>query len=240
MINKIEVLAADVDMTLSAKSSPLPEITIQALKELHKRNVKIGLATGREITEAEKTKGMFWTLGFEFDFIIGMNGGMIYDRNLNKSFTMDMLSVEEMKEILTFLMPIIEENKVSVNVEGNQLHNVMNINSHLLDMSKRRNIPLIDKTGDIDGFCEKPVYKFLFRTDSKTTQLIRNKVEEHYKGKYQTIETLLLTSGWGVCLKDGNPNTKALADDITDYDCLEGGVGHYIFDHILNNKDVKF
>lgn len=270
-------------MTLSAKSSPLPEITIQALKELHKRNVKIGLATGREITEAEKTKGMFWTLGFEFDFIIGMNGGMIYDRNLNKTFTMDMLSVEEMKEILTFLMPIIEENKVSVNVEGNQLHNVMNINNHLLDMSKRRNIPLIDKTGDIDGFCEKPVYKFLFRTDSKTTQLIRNKVEEHYKGKYQTIETfpgtielmysgfskgrglemycewnqinlentiafgdnendnsLLLTSGWGVCLKDGNPNTKALADDITDYDCLEGGVGHYIFDHILNNKDVEF
>ena len=283
MLNKIEVLAADVDMTLSAKSSPLPEITIQALKELHKRNVKIGLATGREITEAEKTKGMFWTLGFEFDFIIGMNGGMIYDRNLNKTFTMDMLSVEEMKEILTFLMPIIEENKVSVNVEGNQLHNVMNINNHLLDMSKRRNIPLIDKTGDIDGFCEKPVYKFLFRTDSKTTQLIRNKVEEHYKGKYQTIETfpgtielmysgfskgrglemycewnqinlehtiafgdnendnsLLLTSGWGVCLKDGNPNTKALADDITDYDCLEGGVGHYIFDHILKNKDVKF
>lgn len=283
MINKIEVLAADVDMTLSAKSSPLPEITIQASKELHKRNVKIGLATGREITEAEKTKGMFWTLGFEFDFIIGMNGGMIYDRNLNKTFTMDMLSVEEMKEILTFLMPIIEENKVSVNVEGNQLHNVMNINNHLLDMSKRRNIPLIDKTGDIDGFCEKPVYKFLFRTDSKTTQLIRNKVEEHYKGKYQTIETfpgtielmysgfskgkglemycewnqinlentiafgdnendnsLLLTSGWGVCLKDGNPNTKALADDITDYDCLEGGVGHYIFDHILKNKDVKF
>lgn len=283
MINKIEVLAADVDMTLSAKSSPLPEITIQALKELHKRNVKIGLATGREITEAEKTKGMFWTLGFEFDFIIGMNGGMIYDRNLSKTFTMNMLSVEEMKEILTFLMPIIEENKVSVNVEGNQLHNVMNINNHLLDMSKRRNIPLIDKTGDIDGFCEKPVYKFLFRTDSKTTQLIRNKVEEHYKGKYQTIETfpgtielmysgfskgrglemycewnqinlentiafgdnendnsLLLTSGWGVCLKDGNPNTKALADDITDYDCLEGGVGHYIFDHILNNKDVEF
>lgn len=44
----------------------------------------------------------------------------------------------------------------------------------------------------------------------------------------------------GSRLKDGNPNTKALADDITDYDCLDGGVGHYIFDHILNNKDVKF
>ena len=76
---------------------------------------------------------------------------MIYDRNLDKTFTMDMMSIEEMKEVLTFLMPIIEENKVSINVEGNQLRNVMNINEDLLDMSKRRNIPLIDKTGDIDG-----------------------------------------------------------------------------------------
>lgn len=79
MINKIKVLAADVDMTLSSKSSPLPKITIQALQELHNRGVKLGLATGREITEMEKTKGIFWKLGFEFDFIIGMNGGMIYD-----------------------------------------------------------------------------------------------------------------------------------------------------------------
>ena len=283
MIKKIDILAADVDMTLSAKSSPLSEITIQALKELHNRDIKIGLATGREITETEKTKGMFWKLGFEFDFVIGLNGGMLYDRNLDKMYTMNMLSIEEMKEILTFLMPIIEEKKVSINVEGNQLRNVMNISEDLLDMSNRRNIPLIDKTGDIDGFCEKPVYKFLFRTDPETTQLILNQVEEQYKGKYQTIETfpgtielmysgfskgrgletycewnqihlentiafgdnendnsLLLTSGWGVCLKGGNPNTKALADDITDYDCLDGGVGHYIFDHILNNKDVKF
>ena len=171
MIQKIEVLAADVDMTLSSKGSPLPEITIHALKELHERNVKIGLATGREITEMEKTKGIFWNLGFEFDFIIGMNGGMIYDRNLEQSFTMDMLSIEEMKEVLTFLMPIIEENKVSVNVEGNQLRNVMNISEDLLDMAKRKNILLVDKTGDIDGFCEKPVYKFLGLTSNLVTLL---------------------------------------------------------------------
>ena len=59
-------------------------------------------------------------------------------------------------------------------------------------------------------------------------------------GDNENDNSLLLTSGWGVCLKDGNPNTKALADDITGYDCLDGGVGHYIFDHILNNKDVEF
>ncbi len=59
MIQKIEVLAADVDMTLSSKGSPLPKITIQALKELHDKNVKIGLATGREITKWKKRKESF-------------------------------------------------------------------------------------------------------------------------------------------------------------------------------------
>lgn len=56
MINKIKVLAADVDMTLSSKSSPLPKITIQALQELHNRGVKLGLATGRESPKWKKQK----------------------------------------------------------------------------------------------------------------------------------------------------------------------------------------
>lgn len=54
MINKIKVLAADVDMTLSSKSSPLPKITIQALQELHNRGVKLGLATGRPKWKKQK------------------------------------------------------------------------------------------------------------------------------------------------------------------------------------------
>lgn len=283
MIKKIEVFAADVDMTLSAKDSALPQITIKALKELHDKGVKLGLATGREITETEKNKGKNWQLGFEFDFIVGMNGGMVFDRIHNRSYSMDMLSVEEMKQILTCLMPLIEKEHISVNVEGNGLHNVMNINDHLLDMAKRRHFTLVDKTGDIDGYCQRPVYKFLFRTTPDVAPILRKKILNTFQGKYQTVETfpgtievmysginkgtglekyaqwnhidlnhviafgdnendnsLLEISGWGVCLKDGNPKTQKIANDITDYDCLDGGVGHYLFDHILNNKDIEY
>ena len=283
MIKKLEVFAADVDMTLSAKDSALPQITIDALKELHNHGVKLGLATGREITSVEKNKGINWQLGFEFDFIVGMNGGMVFDRNQNKSYTMDMLSTDEMKDILTDLMPLIEKERISVNAEGSGLHNVMNINQHLLDMAKRRHFTLIDKTGDVEGYCEKPVYKFLFRTEEHLAPILKKMVKDKYEDKYQMIETfpgtielmtngiskgtglkmyakwnhidlnhviafgdnendnsLLKASGWGVCLKDGNPKTKQIADAITDYDCLDGGVGHYLFDHILNNKNIQF
>lgn len=63
MINKIKVLAADVDMTLSSKSSPLPEITIQALQELHNRGVKLGLATGEKSPKWKKQKEYFGNYG---------------------------------------------------------------------------------------------------------------------------------------------------------------------------------
>ena len=282
MIQKVKALAADVDMTLSAKGSPLPEITIKAFEELHRKGVKLGLATGREITNLEKRMGRNWGLSFEFDFIVGMNGGMVYDRHTNHLYSMDFMSVEEMKDILHYLWPMIEKDKIAVSTEGNGLHNAMNIDAHLLDSARRHGFTFVDKTGDIEAFCERPVYKFLFRTTKKNTAILRNTIQEHYKDKYQTVETfpgtieimfnginkgnglkmyaewnqidtkhiisfgdnendnsLLEVSGWGVCLKDGNPKTKAIADTLTDYDCLEGGVGHYLYDHILNNKDVE-
>lgn len=59
MIQKIEVLAADVDMTLSSKGSPLPKITIQALKELHDKNVKIFYLSIRQVILMVFVKNLF-------------------------------------------------------------------------------------------------------------------------------------------------------------------------------------
>ncbi len=278
MIKNIKAFAADIDMTLSDKGDPLPDITKKALIELHNRGILLGLATGREITDTEKNRGKIWELPFEFDFVVGMNGGMVYDRIHQRSYSMDMMTVEETKDILTYLMPIIEEHEIAVNAEGNGLRNAMNIGPELIESAKRHGFFFVDKTGDIDGFCEKPIYKLLLRTTEEVSPILRKMIHERYKDKYQTVETfpgsieilysgidkgsglqmycdwnnidihdviafgdnendntLLIKSGWGVCLKNGNPKTKEIADDITEYECLEGGVGHYIFDHVLKN-----
>ncbi len=278
MIKKIKAFAADIDMTLSDKGDPLPDITKKALIELHNRGILLGLATGREITDTEKNRGKIWELPFEFDFVVGMNGGMVYDRIHDHSYSMDMMSVEETKDILTYLMPLINEYKIAVNAEGNGLRNAMNIGPELIESAKRHGFFFVDKTGDIDGFCEKPIYKLLFRTTQEVSPTLRKMVHDRYHDTYQTVETfpgsieimysgidkgsgmqkycdwnnidiqeviafgdnendnsLLQKCGWGVCLKDGNENTKKIANDVTDYGCKEGGVGHYIFDHVLKN-----
>ena len=58
-------------------------------------------------------------------------------------------------------------------------------------------------------------------------------------GDNENDNTMLMDAGWGVCLVDGSDGTKKCADDITEYDCESGGVGHYLFDHYITPKNLK-
>lgn len=276
MIRKIDALAADIDMTLTAKGGSLPDIVRQAFEIMHGNGIRLGLATGREITDKLKHQGRDWGLSFDFDFVIGMNGGMLYDLADDSLWAVELISREDLKEILTYMMPLIDKYRISINAEGGGNHNAMNIQGELLASSRRHGFDFVDKTGDIDGFCEKQAYKLLFRTEPDNEQEIRDYFTRRYGEDWQIIGTfpgtveifrkgfdkgtglqrylqkygidsqnviafgdnendnpLLEEAGWGVSLKNGTDRTKAIADDITEYDCSEGGVGRYIIDHYL-------
>ncbi len=282
MIEKIEAFAADIDMTLSAKGAPLPDVVKEALQILHNNNILLGLATGREVTDKLLRQAKDWGLDFEFDFLIGMNGGMVYDTATQDLWSVDFMTIEEMKEILNCMMPLIQKYEISVNVEGGGNHNAMYIHNELIQSMQRRGFIFIDKTGDVDGFCEKPAYKFLFRTRPEVEVLIRERFEEKLSDRYQIVGTfpgtveimhkgidkgtglkkyaedhnidlnhiiafgdnendnsLLEVSGWGVAVKGSAPKTIAIADDVTEYTCMEGGVGHYLMKHYILPNGLK-
>lgn len=281
MIDDVKAAAADVDMTLTSKGGPLPDITRLAFQVLHEHGVMLGLATGREIDDKLKHTGELWDLGFELDFIVGLNGGMVYNRHTGSMYSVELMTIEEMKEILTYMMPLVEKYQISINAEGGDNHNAMYIQGELLESARRHGFTFVDKTGDIDGFCERRAYKMLFRAEPEYGQQVRDMFLAKYGENYQIIETfpgtvevmhkgidkgsgllryaeeagidpkniisfgdsendntLLQVSGWGVCLKDGNKQTMTYADDVTDYDCESGGVGHYLIDHYLKPKHM--
>ncbi|MDO4413551.1 MAG: HAD-IIB family hydrolase [Erysipelotrichaceae bacterium] len=189
MIKNIKAVAADIDMTLTAKGGDLPEITKKAFDVLHENGVLIGLATGRELNDRLYNQGAEWKLDYPLDFLIGMNGGMLWDRVHGNVWTMDLMSTDTMKEILTFMKPIIDEYEVSVNVEGGGNHAAMHIKGELFASMKRRGWKFDDFTGDIEGFCSKPCYKFLFRTTPDVEKLIREKFTPVYSDRFQIIST---------------------------------------------------
>lgn len=185
MIERIDAMAADIDMTLTNKGGDLPDVLKDVFQIMHRSHILLGLATGREITEKICRQGSRWGLPFEFDFIIGMNGGMIYDTATGRMWSTQLLSCEELRYILTVMKPLIDGYGISVNAEGGGNHNAMNINDHLRASAKRSGIAFVDKTGDIDGFCEKPAYKLLLRTDGGHEQEMRDVFMKNCSDKYQ-------------------------------------------------------
>lgn len=45
---------------------------------------------------------------------------------------------------------------------------------------------------------------------------------------------MLRTAGWGVCLKNGCDEAKAVSDAVTEYPCTEDGMGKYIEQYVLS------
>ena len=226
--------------------------------------------------------GKKWGLSFEFDFVVGMNGGMVLDHRNDNYWQTDYLTTEEMKNILYYMKPLVDKYKVAVNCEGNENHNAMNISGELLESSRRHGFDFVDCTGDIERVCERPTFKFLFRGEAENEAELREYFLKKFSDNYQIISTfpgtvevmhkgidkgsglkkyvswekidladviafgdnendntMLLDAGWGVCLKNGSDGTKKCADDITEYDCESGGVGHYLFDHYITPKNLK-
>ncbi|MBE6123734.1 MAG: HAD-IIB family hydrolase [Erysipelotrichaceae bacterium] len=272
----VKAVAADIDMTLTAKGQDLPEATVKAFQILHDHGILLGLGTGRELNDRLKNQAKEWHLDYEFDFLIGMNGGMISDRFHEGMWCMDLMTTEQMKEILTWMMPLVDKYEISINAEGGGNNNAMNIHGELISSMIRRGFKFDDRTGDIDGFCERPCFKLLFRTTPDVEKLVRERFAEKFADHWQIISTfpgtveimekgiskgsgllrfaernnidpkqiiafgdnendnsMLEASGWGVCLKGGGAGTLAIADDVTEFECLEGGVGHYLFEHII-------
>ncbi len=281
MIENIKAFAADIDMTLTAKGSKLPAITVEAFRVMRENGILLGLATGREMNARLFNQAAEWELGYQFDFLIGMNGGQVWDRFHKDTWNMDLMDQETMKEILYYMKPIVDQYEVSVNAEGGGNNAAMNIHGELISSMIRRGFKFDDYTGDIEGFCEKPCFKLLFRTTPDVEALIKERFIPRYSDRFQiigsfpgTVEVMekginkgtglerfatmnnidmkdiitfgdnendnemLIKSGWGVCLKDGQAITKAVADDITELTCLEGGVGHYLVEKYLKPKHL--
>lgn len=105
MKKKFKVIAADIDGTLCMKGEDLMPLTRSALQQAHAEGALFGLATGRPVDARVLSYAKKWDLGFDFDFAIGMNGGELYDAKTDTTEKYYLLSKENVRKILSFLMP---------------------------------------------------------------------------------------------------------------------------------------
>ena len=276
MNKDVKGFAADIDRTLTNKGSGLPQINKDALEILHAHGMPLGLATGRVMVDALKEQGKTWGLSFEFDYLICMNGGQVYDAHTGRLFEKEVLSQKDMRIIFDALLDVINEYKIEVNCEGCGNEYAMNVGPWLSEAAARHGWAFTDATNDVDTFCSKPAFKMLFRTDPNSSDILLKRFNETLKGKYymcssfpgtleimnlginkgsgvdiyaswydmsikdficfgdnENDEPMLEAAGWSVALANAWDHTKSLCHDVTELDCENGGVGDYLFKHLI-------
>ena len=156
-----KIVVADIDRTLRDRGFEFGEINRRAMQELHDRGVLLGLASGRPLWQNLLEHAKEWQLGFQFDFIIGLNGGEIYDSHKNETVKLNPLMPETIKEIITGMEPT--ECNPFIYREGYML---ARWDDELLQASAKRNQNESRIVKNVEEFWEEPVGKIMYRTHS--------------------------------------------------------------------------
>ena len=267
-----KVVVADIDRTL--RDGPeFGEINRKAMIELHNRGVLLGLASGRPLWQHLMEHAQEWGLGFPFDFIIGLNGGEIYDLSTDSVQKINLLQPDTIKKIILGMEP--SQCNPFIYREGYML---ARWDDELLRASAERNRNESRIVRNIEEFWEEPVGKIMYRTrtveemDRDVVPLARSIEDEvffSFKTRVDLLEfqdrrnnkgnavkefcrhhgismedvmafgdaendmEMMEMAGYSVCLCNGMPENKAIADAVTEYPAAEDGFGRWLFDHYL-------
>ncbi|MCR4951499.1 MAG: Cof-type HAD-IIB family hydrolase [Solobacterium sp.] len=160
-MREYKVVVADIDRTLRDKNDEFGDINRKAFQELHRRGVKLGLASGRPLWQKLMHHAEEWGLGFQFDFIIGLNGGEIYDDETKETIKLNPLQPESIKEIVTKMEPT--NCNPFIYREGYML---ARWDDDLLKASAARNKNASKTVKELSELWEEPIGKIMYRTHS--------------------------------------------------------------------------
>lgn len=180
-----KLIVSDLDGTLVNDSKVVMPETRKELNELHQKGVLIGIASGRPIDTYMMQLYQRCQLDFQFDFMIGMNGGQLFDFKTKKMESFDLLSSAEIKEIIEglshfHLNPFVycEEGMMCMHSDA------------LMEEAIVRNQSKLVIADDVSQLYEKPNYKVLYRfSSSKHLQEVRLYAQKKFHTNYHGFQT---------------------------------------------------
>lgn len=97
-MKNIKLVLVDIDGTLLNDKHIVPKENIEAISNLHKKNIKFGIASGRPYTSVKNIAIENGLLEY-CDYFIGSNGGEIYDIKQDKLDELSFLEKDIVKNI---------------------------------------------------------------------------------------------------------------------------------------------
>ena len=109
-----KIIVADLDGTMVDAQHTLTPRMAKVLERLHQEGVILGIASGRPVKLSMNRSVSLWNLSFPFDFVIGMNGGELYDEKTGEMTETANLKKEYVREVLELMKPF--EDRMTAHV----------------------------------------------------------------------------------------------------------------------------
>ena len=127
--NTVTLVATDLDGTLLNNKKEVSEINKKAIRDLKQNGIFFGIASGRPVETILKTIED-WGMSKDIGFVMGMNGGAIYDYRLQSKEEYYLLDGEIVIEIMDFFkgydvkfwILIGDDRYVNVSTEQTRAH----------------------------------------------------------------------------------------------------------------------
>lgn len=168
MIGNIKALIMDIDGTLVVKGGLIMPQTRKAIDIMHDRGVMMGLASGRLVDDYTRGYAKRWGLSWEFDVLIGANGGNLWDRwHPDEVELFHPLSEKDIKLIMDLLAPLDLNAQI---YENSQL--IAQRWDNLVAASSLRNMQEVVISPFPDRMYRRPNAKIQFRYEKEDTDRV--------------------------------------------------------------------
>lgn len=189
MIEKVRAVVADIDGTLLTKGKDMPDEMRESLELLHKQGILFGVASGRPLDRRIKEKAQEWGLSFDFDMMIGMNGGDLWVEGMDDIQHYYPLDTDTMKEIMSWLK-YLDMNAISY-IKGYDEVWALRMDEFMAS-SRDRNKSIV-KIVDPDTFCSVPTGKIEVHYPLDKEEEVFAEVAKHPSDKYLCVHTYMGT-----------------------------------------------
>ena len=177
-MENIKVISADIDGTLLSKvdvTRPSAS-TANTILDLRKHGFKFGLASGRPYEDVEHF-AKNWNME-QFDFLICWNGCELWDKNTNKKYEYNWLTVDEIKEIIEFMKD--SGSVINMYQPGRLLTSEETEKAFLSSLKTGREMILVNGPED---YYRHPNGGIMFRSNPETVRKYEALLPEFTKGK---------------------------------------------------------
>lgn len=176
-MKNIKVISADIDGTITASDRTTSKANIETIKKLRNKGYLFGLASGRPIEDIVN-KYEEWGLEKQFDFLIGWNGGQLYDDKTKKTYTYNYMSPSEIKETIDFMSDY--DCTINMYFDGIYLSSKDTDKAWFSAFKSKRKFIMANS---IEEFYKQPNGGIMFRTKSELMPIIEKRIEEELKNR---------------------------------------------------------